>query len=124
LAHTDETTTTWLIGLTCSREVDFPPENTPTTRNNPWQIAPHGLDFVEFETRVIVRAAPGTMTLLQPRYMHGTTRGHRVIQLGVSMSSSQHVSDAFHAGQGLVNREEERGHFHDETVYYGQTSSS
>jgi hypothetical protein len=93
--HSDQCSTTWSIGLTCSRDIQDPPEGVKETRNSPWKIPAHGLDYVDVDIKVIVRGAAKTLTAFQPKWRHGTTRGHRIIQLGCALTSSCHVSDAY-----------------------------
>jgi hypothetical protein len=93
-AHTDENECLWNFGFTYSREEQEQPEDYPQTRNNPFNIRAHGLDYVDFETKTIVRAATNSMTGYQPKFMHATTNGHRVKQFGASLPVSKHIVKA------------------------------
>ena len=65
------------------------------------------LDYVDFETRTIIRAGAGSMFAYQPSRMHGTTVGHRIRQHGTCSTSSRHIRDAQAASRdGLITREE------------------
>jgi hypothetical protein len=105
-AHTDQNESPWNFGFTFAREAEEEPEDRMMTRGfvNKFLVRPHGLDYVDFETKTIVRAAPNTMTGFQPKYMHGTTNGHRVRQFGAALPVSSHIVKALQ--ESLTNKQE------------------
>jgi len=58
-------------------------------------MTPFGNDYVEYDTRVIIRGAENTLTAFQPAYYHGSTASHKVRQIGVAMTSSKRVYDVY-----------------------------
>jgi hypothetical protein len=102
-AHTDKNECVWTYGLTYSRIEEQEPTDRPHVRTNKYDVPAYGLDYVDFETRVIVRAAAGTMTAFRPEFLHGTTNGHRVQQQGVACTVSSHIVKALRASQGTCN---------------------
>ena len=58
-------------------------------------MAAFGNDYIEMETKVIIRAAENSLTAFQPEFTHGSTVSYNVEQLGVAMTSSKRVLDAY-----------------------------
>jgi len=54
----------------------MPQQNKYNTRFSLQEIPAFSNDYIEYETRVIVRGEENTMTAFQPSYLHGTCTVH------------------------------------------------
>jgi hypothetical protein len=96
-AHTDKCFTEWAFGFTATRqEGGFHDHGHPTRHNERAQgIPPFGLEYVDFESKLLVRAAPNSLSAFKPKHPHGSTFSHGIHQLGLSITSSTRVLEAF-----------------------------
>ena len=56
-----------------------------------------GNDYVEFESKLLVRGAARTLSAFKAGKKHATTLSYRINQRGIAITSSQRVKDAFEA---------------------------
>ena len=54
-----------------------------------------GNDYVEFESKVLVRGAARTLSAFKAGKKHATTLSYCINQRGIAITSSQRVKDAF-----------------------------
>lgn len=93
--HRDKSYTDWSLGFTARRiEHPEPQQTRYNTRFSAKQIPPFGNDYVEYETRIIVRGKENSMTAFQPKFLHGSTVSYRVDQIGVCETATNRIKVA------------------------------
>src|SRR5258708_17946890 len=60
-----------------------------------------GASFVDIGLGVVVRQATGTMMAFQPEHLHGTTPAYGAINLGMAITFSRRVCEAFEHAKKL-----------------------
>ncbi len=65
-----------------------------------------GASFVDIGLGVVVRQATGTMMAFQPEHLHGTTAAYGAINLGMAITFSRRVGDAWEDAKKLEGKVE------------------
>jgi hypothetical protein len=65
-----------------------------------------GASFVDIGLGVVVRQATGTMMAFQPEHLHGTTTAYGAINLGMAITFSRRVGDAWEDAKKLKGKVE------------------
>lgn len=86
-SHIDEAWLKWAFGWTTTR---FVPEDFDLPHG-------YGSSYVDLGLKVVVRAAPATLTAFQPEALHGTTFSGGAINYGLSMTATRRVRDGYEA---------------------------
>lgn len=88
--HTDKAYCTYAFGFCPDRQIPDP------------AIQPFaGSSFVDVGLQVVVRHATGSMMAFQPGHLHGTTMAEGAVNMGLLISFSRRVCDAWKEAQEL-----------------------
>lgn len=84
----------WCVGRTLDQVNSRARKNSVAEDCSLWPKLGGG-NFVDVTLRVLVQQAEGTLMAFQPEYPHGTTRLCGAHNHMVTITSSQHIADAF-----------------------------